>query len=218
MIKEKWAALNTRVSGMSPRERAFIFVALLVVVLALAQTLIVDPLQFRKSGADARVLAAESALQQIEQQQQLLTGPGARDPDQVAKDKLTEHEARLSTLNAEIETHERSLIPPAKMTAVLKDVVRDGSGIKVVGIKTLSPLPVALEGAVDGAPPGFYRHGFEVTVKGSYAALVTYLSRLEALPWRLNWVEVSLDTADRPELTLTLTVHTLSLEEAWLRV
>lgn len=218
MIKQKWAALNTRVGGMSPRERAFVFLALLVAVLALAYTLILDPLQFRKNGASARAQAAQLALQTIERQQGLLTGPGARDPDQSAKNTLAERDARLAALNAEIGMRERSLVPPSKMAAVLKDVVRDGSGVRVVGIKTLSPQPVALEGAVEGAPPGFYRHGFEVTVKGSYASLVSYLARLEALPWRLNWVEASLDTADRPELTLTLTVHTLSLEEAWLRV
>ncbi|MBT9566999.1 MAG: type II secretion system protein M [Thiobacillus sp.] len=218
MIKERWAALSTRISGMSPRERGLIFVALLVVVLALAHTLIVDPVQFRKNGAKARVEAAQSALQTIDQQQRSLTGQHARDPDQAAKNTLAEREARLAALNAEIGMRERSLIPPAKMAAVLQDVVREGSGVKVVGIKTLSPQPVALEGAVEGAPPGFYRHGFEVKVKGSYASLVSYLARLEALPWRLNWVEVSLDTKDRPELTLTLTVHTLSLEEAWLRV
>ena len=55
-------------------------------------------------------------------------------------------------------------------------------------------------------------------MSGRYADLVAYLERLEALPWRLNWSEATLDAAARPLLTLTLTVHTLSLEEAWLRV
>ena len=72
--------------------------------------------------------------------------------------------------------------------------------------------------SAEGAPPGFYRHGFEIVVGGSYSGLVAYLERLEALPWHLNWVEATLDAAGRPDLRLTLTVHTLSLEEAWLRV
>ena len=104
------------------------------------------------------------------------------------------------------------------MNLVLKNVVREQDGIRVVGFKTLSPQAVALPDAVEGAPPGFYRHGFEITVSGRYAELVAYLERLEALPWRLSWIEATLDAAARPELTLTLTVHTLSLEEAWLRV
>ncbi|HEY9098407.1 MAG TPA: hypothetical protein VIN38_06030 [Thiobacillus sp.] len=218
MIKKKWEALNTRVSAMSTRERAFIFVALAVVTLALLQTLVVDALQLRKTTADARLQTAQAALQEIEQQQHQFAGPGMHDPDQIARDQVTALEARLSALNAELEERERSLIPPSRMAQVLKDVVQGSSNVKIVGIKTLSPQPVTVAGAAEGMPPGFYRHGFEITVKGRYSDLVAYLSKLEALPWRLNWVEVSLDTADRPELTLTLTVHTLSLEEAWLRV
>jgi len=218
MIKEKWMALSTRVGAMTLRERAFIFLAITVATLAIVQTLLVDGLQLRQTSANARVQGAESALQQIEQQRMQLAGPGMRDPDQAARDQLAGHEARLSALNAELEMRERSLIPPSRMQRVLKDVVQGHSSVKIVGIKTLTPQPVALEGAAEGTPPGFYRHGFEVTVKGRYSELAAYLSRLEALPWRLNWVEVSLDAADRPELTLVLTVHTLSLEEAWLRV
>ena len=218
MIKKKWEALNTRVNAMSTRERAFIFVALVVVTLALLQTLLMDALQLRKTTADARLQTAQATLQEIEQQQHQFAGPGMHDSDQVARDQVAALEARLFVLNAELEERERSLIPPSRMTQVLKDVVKGSSSVKVVGIKTLSPQPVTVAGAAEGVPPGFYRHGFEVTVKGRYSDLVAYLSRLEALPWRLNWVEVSLDTTDRPELALTLTVHTLSLEEAWLRV
>ncbi len=218
MIKQKWEALNTRVSAMSTRERAFIFVALAVVTLALLQTLVVDVVQLRKTSADARFQTAQTAIQEIEQQQNQFKGPGMHDPDQIARDQVAALETRLSALNAELEERERSLIPPSRMAQVLKDVVQGSSSVKIVGIKTLSPQPVAVAGAADGMPPGFYRHGFEITVKGRYSDLVGYLTRLEALPWRLNWVEVSLDTADRPELALTLTVHTLSLEEAWLRV
>jgi MSHA biogenesis protein MshJ len=104
------------------------------------------------------------------------------------------------------------------MNQVLKNVVQGSSGIRVVGFKTLSPQPVALPDAAEGAPPGFYRHGFEITVSGHYADLLAYVERLEASSWRLNWSEATLDAAARPLLTLTLTVHTLSLEEAWLRV
>jgi MSHA biogenesis protein MshJ len=104
------------------------------------------------------------------------------------------------------------------MNQVLKNVVQEQRGIRIVGFKTLNPQSVALPDAAEGVPPGFYRHGFEVKVSGRYTDLVTYLERLEALPWRLNWIEASLNAADRPMLTLTLTVHTLSLEKTWLRV
>lgn len=218
MDSRKLREISERVGLMSLRERVLIFAAAAVVLFALGQTLLIDPYQARRQQAAARVQMADEALAQIEQQRQQLGDEAGRDPDQATREKLAAQEARLAELNAELKQLEHSLIPPERMNQVLKHVVRGQDGIRVVGFKTLNPQPVALPGAVEGAPPGYYRHGFEITVSGRYAELVTYLDKLEKLPWRLNWINATLDTAARPLLTLTLTVHTLSLEEAWLRV
>ena len=218
MASEKWREIGVRIGAMSLRERLFVFAALGVVAYALVQTLLIDAGERRVRNADDRLQSARSALVQIEQQRKLLASPAGRDPDRTAREALAAQESRLAGLNAELETRGRSLVPPERMVQVLKDVVRGQPGIRIVGFKTLSPRPVPLPGAAEGSPPGFYRHGFEITVSGSYSELVAYLERLEALPWHLNWIEATLDAADRPDLKLTLIVHTLSLEEAWLRV
>jgi len=218
MASEKLREIAARIGMMSLRERVFIFAASVLVTLALVQTLLIDAGQLGIQQANARVQAAEESLVQIGQQRQQLEREAERNPDRAAREMLATQEARLAALNAELDQLQRSLIPPERMNQVLKSVVQEQRGIRIVGFKTLSPQPVALPDAAEGAPPGFYRHGFEVKVSGRYSDLVTYLERLEALPWRLNWIEASLDAADRPMLTLTLTVHTLSLEETWLRV
>lgn len=218
MASEKLREIAARIGMMSLRERVFIFAASLVVSLALVQTLLIDAGQLGRQQAKDRVQVAEEALVQIGEQRQQLEREAGRNPDQAVRETLAAQEARLVALNAELDRLQRSLIPPERMNQVLKNVVQAQSGIRIVGFKTLDPQPVALPDAADGTPPGFYRHGFEVKVSGRYSDLVTYLERLEALPWRLNWIEASLDAAARPMLTLTLTVHTLSLEETWLRV
>lgn len=218
MASEKLREIATRIGMMSLRERVFIFTAAVVVMLALVQTLLIDVGQLGKQQAQDRVQVAEAALVQIGQQGQQLEREAKRNPDRAVQLALAGQQARLAALNVELDTLQRSLIPPERMNQVLKNVVQEQSGIRVVGFKTLNPQPVALPDAAEGTPPGFYRHGFEVKVSGRYSELVTYLERLEALPWRLNWVEATLDATARPLLTLTLTVHTLSLEEAWLRV
>jgi MSHA biogenesis protein MshJ len=218
MASEKLREIAARIGMMSLRERVFIFAASVLVPLALVQTLLIDAGQLGIQQANARVQAAEESLVQIGQQRQQLEREAERNPDRAARETLTAQEARLAALNAELDQLQRSLIPPERMNQVLKNVVQEQRGIRIVGFKTLNPQPVALPDAAEGAPPGFYRHGFEVKVSGRYSDLATYLERLEALPWRLNWIEASLDAADRPMLTLTLTVHTLSLEETWLRV
>ena len=218
MNSEKLRAFSARIDAMSLRERVFVFAAVGVVALFLVQSFLIDPSQLRQKNALIRLSGAESTLLQIEQQRAQLASLAGQDPDRTVRAALADQETRLAGLNADLESRERSLVPPARMYQVLKDVVRGQGGVRIIGFKTLIPQPVALPDAVEGAPPGFYRHGFEVTVSGRYADLVAYLTRLEGLPWRLNWVEASLNAAGRPDLTLVLTVHTLSLEEAWLRV
>lgn len=218
MAREKWREVGRRIEAMSLRERLFVFVAAVVVAVALVQILMIDAVQRRVQNAEERLQSAEAARLQIDSQRELLAGQGRGDPDRAAREALAAQEARLTLLNAQLETRGHSLVPPERMAQVLKDVVGGKSGVRIVGFKTLGPRPVSLPDAPEGSPPGFYRHGFEITVSGSYADLVAYLEHLEALPWHLNWTEATLDATGRPDLKLTLIVHTLSLEEAWLRV
>lgn len=59
----------------------------------------------------------------------------------------------------------------------------------------------------------------ELTVEGSYADLMDYLSSLESLPGpKLLWGGVALKVERHPTVQLTLTVYTLSLDRAWLQL
>jgi len=61
-------------------------------------------------------------------------------------------------------------------------------------------------------PAGFYRHGVELTLKGSYFDLVQYLAQLERLPARLLWGRTELQVEQYPEVRLTVQVRTLSTQ------
>ncbi len=218
MAHEKWRQIEARVAAMSGRERLLIFAAAAVVILTLVQTLLLDKIEQRQALAQERLHTATQALAQIEQQKRLLNQLAGRDPDAAAKRTLAELVSRLTVLDADLATRGASLIQPERMPQVLKEMVRAQGGIEIVGIKSLASEAIPLPGAPEGAKPGFYRHGVQITLRGHYPELVAYLERLEGLPWRFNWSEAALDTTGRPDLTLTLMLHTLSLEEAWLRV
>lgn len=217
MLADLLRQFEERVSVMSLRERVLVFAAAVVVALALVQVLLIDRAHARAQQANDRLQTAVAGLAAIEGQRGPQAGRPALDPDQAARVALDAQEAQLARLNAELDARGRALVAPERMPAVLKDVVQGQGRVRIVGFKTLAPQPVALAGAEAGHP-GFYRHGFEVVVQGSYADLLAYLEQLEALPWNLSWVEARLDAATRPDLKLTLIVHTLSLEAAWLRV
>lgn len=78
-------------------------------------------------------------------------------------------------------------------------------------------VPAVVSAPADGAP--LYRHGVEITVEGQYADLMGYLSALEGLPGpRLLWGGIKLKVEKHPTVQLSLTVYTLSLDQAWLEL
>jgi MSHA biogenesis protein MshJ len=63
-----------------------------------------------------------------------------------------------------------------------------------------------------------YRHGVQVTVRGSYLDMIDYMASLERLPTQLFWGEARFEVEDYPRAHVTLTLYTLSLDSKWLKL
>lgn len=74
---------------------------------------------------------------------------------------------------------------------------------------TTNPLP--------SAPELLYRHGVEITVRGSYLDMIDYMAALESLPTQLFWGRAQLEAETWPASRLTLTLYTLSLDRKWMK-
>ena len=74
------------------------------------------------------------------------------------------------------------------------------------------------DGAAKASAPAplLHRHGVEVVLQGSYADMVQYMQALQAMPTRVFWGAAHLDAATYPSATLTLTLHTLSMDDTWI--
>jgi MSHA biogenesis protein MshJ len=121
------------------------------------------------------------------------------------------------------------------MPTLLQDVLRQHHGLQLVELRTLPATSLVERTAKDDKPakPGelpavdaggqggernLYKHGFELTVRGSYPDFVQYLEQLERLPMRMYWGKVTMNADDYPKVTLTVTIYTLSLDKAWLAI
>ena len=79
--------------------------------------------------------------------------------------------------------------------------------------------PAAQSSPATGAAavqPAIWRHGVELTVRGSYGDLLRYLDAVERLPVRVYFGRAVLDASQFPEVDLRLTVYTLGMDRAWL--
>ncbi|MFP5393990.1 MAG: type II secretion system protein GspM [Gammaproteobacteria bacterium] len=66
--------------------------------------------------------------------------------------------------------------------------------------------------------PVLYKHGVELTVRGSYLDMVSYMDTLAGMPNRLFWGQANLQVEQYPNACLTLTLYTLSLDQKWMKL
>lgn len=225
-LTKRWQHWSGLFNARSLRERALITAGLVAVVVALLDTLLLSPLDVRQKRLSAQLSEARTAIKAGE----IMIGAnnGQADPDEVKRRYRDELRKQIAEMDARLQGLQKQLVPPDQVAKLLESVLKKERGLALVSLRKLpvqryqtsgAPAPATGGAAAPGAADrNIYQHSFELSVEGSYAELYGYLARLEALPWQLFWGKVTLDAGDHPKLRLTLTVHTLSLNKAWLVV
>lgn len=231
-MKKHWEQLALKIDALSLRERAMAFAIAALVPVTLINTLVLDPL----------LAARKQRVQQIKLDQQQIAAAQAEikfiisghgdDPDAANRARLQMLKQQSGQLHADLAVVQQNLVTPDKMVSLLEEILKKNKQLQLVSLKT---LPVTQLSEPDSTPGKagkreqtaanesadvgrVYKHGVELVVQGSYPDLVSYLSQLEGLPWRLFWAKTKLNAEEHPKLRLTLTLFTLSLDKAWLNI
>lgn len=238
-MKEHWQQLSVKFNAMTLRERAAVLAGLIIVTVALFQFFVLDPQQLQKRRLTQQINDARTSIKATENA--LKTQGIQADPEAVKRAYLEALRKQVAEIDKNMQGLQKGLVPPDQMAKLLEGMLARNRGLQLVSLHKLPVRPFesaaktaaakpeaskAQESKAQESKPGItvsperaiYQHSFELTVQGSYADLHDYLARLEKLPWRMFWGKISLDAEHSPQLTLTLTVHTLSLNKAWLIV
>jgi MSHA biogenesis protein MshJ len=219
-----WRDSQRKFDTLQPRERVMIFVAGVAIIAGLAFVLSIDGALAKHKTTAANVAKYRADLAQLQRQNSELSRLLAQDPDVVGRKQIENLKQQLSGYDIELRGVQQGLVPPKQMAKLLGDMLDRESQVRLVKLRTL-PVAALIDpasGTGSTAPKTaknlVYKHGIEVTVEGGYLELLEYQSRLEKLPWRMFFARTRVNAADYPKVFMTLTLYTLSLEEAWLVV
>ena len=214
-----------KIDALSVRERVILFALLLAGIWAVMDALLLAPQERARKAEQGKVTQARSKLAEAEQT--LTLRASQPDPDLAARRRL---ENAQQTLHARMQTAARlqaRMVAPKDMVQVLQGMLAEHPGLRLASLATLAPEPVgqpdppqtAAPAATRDAPTAaLFKHGVKLTLVGNYAALTRYMEKLERLPVGFYWARAELDASAHPEISLTLTLYTLSLERTWLTV
>lgn len=246
-MKRAWHVYMERIDAASLRERALIFAAAALLLIALLNALLIEPELAKQRRLSREVVQRQGEIRELQLQVQKLTLMRQADPDKPQRDRVEQLRRRLAEVDTRLLEEQRKLAAPNQVGALLEEMLSRNRRLRLVDMRSLAaaPLNEAQKPAPSGAKPAadkpaaekppadkpaplkqaagqIYRHGVEITVTGSYLDLLAYLQDLEKLPSQLYWGRLELDTtaagAVRGQASLKLSVHTLSLDLAWLVV
>jgi MSHA biogenesis protein MshJ len=231
-MKRYWTTLAARIDRATLRQRIGLFLACAAVVLYMLFMLAFDPLLREQARLRAQMAQQRAAMAGIDTQITTLVDAFARDPDTASRQRLATARAETRTLGDSLASMQKGLVAPEQMAPLLQTILRANGRLQLVALATLpvtavgGPPPSAVSAAAAPvaaapAPPVtglLYRHGVQVTVRGSYGDMIDYMAALERLPTQLFWGQTQLAVEDYPRTQVTLTLYTLSLDSKWMKL
>jgi MSHA biogenesis protein MshJ len=221
-LQERINKLVAKVDDMSLRERVLIFFAAAFLLVSLIQALFLDPLMQRQKNLSAQVVQQQEKMKEIQAQLESMVQAKQADASSPQRERIRQLRQQIAEGAAYLQERRDKLVPPEKMAQLLQQVLGKNDRLQLVALNTL-PVSLLIEQSGDAAvaPVGeqlLYKHGVEITVRGSYADLLQYLNALEHLPTQMFWGVAKLDVVEYPTAELKLTLYTLSLDKIWLQV
>ncbi len=207
-MKAWWTVQSARINALSLRERVFLFVSLLVVVLAIADVLWLTPAQAAYKLAQQRFTTQAAEVQRL--RAELAAVPAPVDASVELRAQISESQSRIESLRAQMAALAPEAADAQALEPVLVQFLRRSPGLRLVSSGTV-PAEADPAGVTSTSVPGIQRRGLELKVAGSYSDLTRYVKSLEqALP-RLRWGSMQL-SADKQTTELTLRVYVLEVQ------
>jgi MSHA biogenesis protein MshJ len=209
-----------RLDAMSLRERVLIFLAVAVVIVAIADSVLFDPILRRQKINSQRIHQQEDEIRTMQGQVQAYAQSQTGDNANAKRQRLEKRKLELAALDRELGARQSELVPPERMAKMLSEIVKRNPDIELVSLRSLPATGLTQSLAAILGPGGLalYRHGIEIAVSGSYLKMLTYVGELERLPAKLMWGNMELQAGAYPVVTLKITLYTLSPEKTWLLI
>lgn len=144
----------------------------------------------------------------------------SKSPDKLSRDRAVLEELQKQIADVEAFIGQAD-VTTSQVGALVRKLLDASPGLTLLSLKTLPVVqfysPESKAGVSDKtpketgeAPKTIYRHGVEVSIKGKYMELLSYMENLQKFPKLLFWSEAKLDVSVYPDAVLKLVIYSLS--------
>lgn len=220
--------VSTKFAALNARERWMVFFAGLALVYAVLSSLLMGPVQRQQQQMQTEMAQSSAQLADIAQQVATVSEHPVMSVDESNTQKIAQLNAKIHAQQTEMSALQDTLVSPAQMPGLLKDLIEHHASLRLIDMKTLPPenfltaQPITAQDTeatqTHSGQPLIYRHAITMTLAGNYMELMRYAQALQAMSAQVLWDKAVLVAKTYPENELTITVYTLSLDATWLSI
>jgi len=207
-IKPWWSQQAARIDALSLRERGIMFVSVIVLSIALADVLLLSPVQLAHKQVTQRFAAQSTELTRLRESLKATGQPV--DASKAVRDEIAGLDARLQGLDQELNAMAPRAEGGPALEQVLVQFLRRHEGLTLLGVSTLGQEGAGAPASA-ATPVGLTRRGLDLRVSGPYGELVRYVKTLETALPALRWGALQLKSETQPP-ELHLQVYVLGVQ------
>ncbi|UZJ45929.1 type II secretion system protein M [Marinimicrobium sp. C6131] len=221
--QQTWQRWSERVEAYSLRERVLLLLCVIAVLIGLWQWLVALPEERQREQIEQQrtAVANDRGAQQAQLAALMSTEADSRPAQELAQLQRT-----LDELDESLASLSQGLVSADQLPQILQEVLISTTELRLRRVRTLPVEELPLSGTTGEAEnaesahtaTGVFRHSVELEVSGDFFEVLSFLRRLEGLPWRFYWDRLDYEVADYPVGDIRLRVYTLSAEEGLLGV
>ncbi|MFW5426080.1 MAG: hypothetical protein ACKE8G_01710 [Methylophagaceae bacterium] len=224
-MNHKLQQISSYLNALSLRERVMALVVIIAIIYAAF-----DMLVFQKQNLHYQQLQTQQ--QDFSEQQLAFSTELLENAEKIAADKRSSDDIKqeinntqlnLQDTEVELDSVFNKLVPPTKITELLRSLLLKTNGLKLVSLNNEPVKKIVLnekkgsEEKEKTEPQSLlYEHATIIKLTGNYQQLYQYLLALEQSDWGLFWDKMQYTVTDYPRAEISLRVHTISTDKYWI--
>jgi MSHA biogenesis protein MshJ len=226
----------TAYENFSSREQHMVLSTLIVVILLIGYLLVIEPVVLTNTQLVEDKNSLISTTKLLSENIINTKNKKFQDPNIPLRKQLKEVLVESKSLQEKINLLTQALVAPKQMVSLLESVLTQDKQLKLISLINLPEEAMNIQGsnltsdassAVDasnipntnaGQEALIYRHTFDIELETTYDSALSYLKRLDDLPWQLFWQDLKYQSTQYPKGTLNIRIYTLSMSKEVLGV
>ncbi len=224
-MKQQYLALTNYLTALNIRERALVLLVSIAIIYALW-----DGLLFSQQEHYYQQLINEQEVlseQQLERDLQIAKTTAIlvknQRTEEGKKHAIEDIQNQLQQTSFQLDSVLNKLVPPTKITELLRSLLLQTHGLKLVSLSNDPVENISLNNSNDDSQhptntvqSRLYKHSTTIKLTGNYQQLYQYLTALESSEWGLYWDQLHYNVAEYPNAEISIRVHTISTDEYWI--